>query len=257
MRSADPSITIAAGAGRALCALAALAAALALSGCGTVGMRLGGAQSELAAAPPAGASAAAVASAASGARPAFKAVSTAPIPAQTQRAWADALDALRAGHNAEAEQRMRALTRSDPDLAGPHANLGLLARQAGRLPEAVAELERATALDPQLAVAWNQLGITYRQAGQFAKARAAYESALALDPNYANAALNLGVLQDLYLGDGAQALALYARYLALTPAGDPVVTKWVAELKNRKPAAGAGAPSTPASAPAAAPKEKS
>jgi hypothetical protein len=41
----------------------------------------------------------------------------------------------------------------------------------------------------------------------------------------------------MYLGDGARALDLYSRYLALSPSGDAVVTKWVAELKNRKAAA--------------------
>ena len=65
--------------------------------------------------------------------------------------------------------------------------------------------------------------------------------------------LNLGVLDDLYLGDGAHALELYTRYLALTRGGDPVVTKWVADVKNRKAAGAMPA----ASAPAAAPKEKS
>ena len=78
-----------------------------------------------------------------------------------------ALAALRAGRTADAEQGFRALAQSDPDLAGPHANLGLIARNAGRLPEAVSELERATQLDPQQPVAWNQLGIAYRQQGQF------------------------------------------------------------------------------------------
>ena len=67
--------------------------------------------------------------------------------------------------------------------------------------------------------------------------------------------LNLGVLDDLYLGDGAHALALYTRYLALTPAGDPVVTKWVADVRNRQPKA--ATPATSAPAPANAPKEKS
>ena len=62
---------------------------------------------------------------------------------------------------------------------------------------------------------------------------------------------NLGVLDDLYLGDSAHALELYTRYLALTPAGDPVVAKWVADVKNRKPAGAAPAAS------AASPKEKS
>ncbi len=81
----------------------------------------------------------------------------------------------------------------------------------------------------------NQLGIKLRQAGKFEQAREAYELAIKLDTNYAPAILNLGILHDMYLADGKRALNLYARYLALTPAGDGEVNKWIAELKNRKP----------------------
>ena len=208
------------------------------------------------------------ATAASGAAPAAsvaataKPASTGPIAPATQRAYDDALALMRAGHAADAERGLRALVQSDPDLAGPHANLGLLARQAGHLLEAVSELEKATTLAPGLATAWNQLGLAYRQSGEFTKARDAYEHALAIDPNYATATLNLGVLEDLYLAEPAKALDLYTRYLALTPGGDPVVTKWVADVKNRKPAAAAPAASAAstaalANAPANAPKEKS
>ena len=143
------------------------------------------------------------------ARPTPRPVSTGPIGPATQRAYDDALAALHANRTADAERGFRALVQSDPDLAGPHANLGLIARQAGRLPEAVSELERATDLDAGQPVIWNQLGITYRQSGQFAKARTAYDNALAIDPAYATAVLNLGVLNDLYLGDSARALELY------------------------------------------------
>jgi len=233
-------------------ALLVLASLALLSGCGSVGMRLGDALPGAPASAPAPAASASAAQAAASAIVAPQAASTGPIAPATQRAYDDALALMRAGHAADAERGFRALTRSDPDLAGPHANLGVLARQAGRLPEAVTELEKATTLAPGLAVAWNQLGLAYRQSGEFTKARAAYDSALAIDPNYATAVLNLGVLEDLYLGDSARALELYTRYLALTPAGDPVVTKWIADVKNRKPAGAASAP-----VPAAATKEKS
>ena len=238
-------------------ALLALAAGALLAGCGSIGFRLPGS----AAATPASASASAPAQAASAAASApaaaasAVAASTGPIAPATQRAYDDALALMRAGHAADAERGFRALAQSNPELAGPHANLGLLARQAGHLPEAVKELEKATELAPGLATAWNQLGLAYRQSGEFTKARAAYEHAIAIAPNYATAVLNLGVLDDLYLGDSAHALELYTRYLALTPAGDPVVTKWVADVKNRKPAGAAPAASAPAAA--AAPKEKS
>jgi Flp pilus assembly protein TadD len=103
------------------------------------------------------------------------------------------------------------------------------------LPEAVAALEKAVQASPQQPIYFNQLGITYRQHGQFTKAREAYEKAIALDANYAAPYLNLGILNDLYLRDDKRALELYSRYLVLSPGGDATVTKWVAELKNRKP----------------------
>jgi tetratricopeptide (TPR) repeat protein len=92
----------------------------------------------------------------------------------------------------------------------------------------------STSTPTEQAARLNQQGVDYRQRGQFDKARDAYEQALALDPSYALAILNLGILQDLYLGDAPAALSLYQRYLALTPTGDALVAKWVAELKIRK-----------------------
>jgi Flp pilus assembly protein TadD len=164
-----------------------------------------------------------------------------------QRAFDDARRAMRAGRMDEAERGFKAVVQAQPELGGPHANLGVIYRQANKLSEAVTELERAVKTSPQQPVYFNQLGITYRQQGQFAKAREAYERAIDLDASYAAATLNLGILNDLYLWDGKRALELYDRYLALTPGGDATVTKWVADLKNRKaaPAAAAAAASAP------------
>jgi tetratricopeptide (TPR) repeat protein len=159
-----------------------------------------------------------------------------PIDPEAQRAFDSARAALRAGRTADAERGFRDLAAKYPDLGGAHANLGLILRNAGKHEESVAALERAVKASPRQPVFFNQLGVSYRHKGQFAKAREAYESALALDPNYADAHLNLGVLLDLYLGDNALALVHYERYLALSPAGDAAVGKWVADLKTRKPA---------------------
>lgn len=156
-----------------------------------------------------------------------------PIPADTQRTYDLARQAMTAGRTAEAERGFTALTRSDPDLSGPYANLGLIHRSAGRTAEATASLQKAVSLSPQSAELHNQLGVTYRMAGSFDKAKASYEQAIALDPAYAPAVLNLGVLYDLYLWDGARALELYDRYLQLTPAGDDQVKRWVTDLRNR------------------------
>jgi len=158
-----------------------------------------------------------------------------PVDPAVQNAFDNAGRAMRAGRYDEAERGYRAIVQLHPELAGPRADLAIIHRRAGRLAESVAELEEAVKLSPAQAVYWNQLGASYRLNGQFPKARDAYERAIALDPGYAAAILNLGILSDLYLGDGKRALELYDRFLALSPQGDQTVTKWVADLKNRKP----------------------
>jgi tetratricopeptide (TPR) repeat protein len=102
---------------------------------------------------------------------------------------------------------------------------------------AVTPESAAASSAPESAASLNQLGVTLRHQGQFGQARDAYERAIVLDPSYAAAILNLGILLDLYLGDAPAALVLYQRYLTLSPTGDALVTKWVAELQNRKPTA--------------------
>ncbi len=167
--------------------------------------------------------------------PALQVATEPPVNATTQRAFDEARRALRSGRTADAERAFKALTVSNPELGGPHANLGLIYRQAGKSAEAVAELEKAVAASPRQPIFFNQLGIAYRQHGQFAKAREAYEKSISLDAEYASPYLNLGILHDLYLWDGKRALELYGRYLVLSPGGDSTVVKWVADLKNRKP----------------------
>jgi len=226
-------------------ALAAAAAAALLAGCSSVSLLSRDASSAAATPAQAASAAAAAPQAAAVAGPAP--ASTGPIPAATQRAYDDALALMRAGHVADAERGFRALAQSNPELAGPHANLGVIARNAGRLPEAVAELEKATTLAPGHAVAWDQLGLAYRQSGEFTKSRDAYQHALAINPDYATAVLNLGVLEDLYLAEPAKALDAYTHYLALVP-GDATVTKWQADVRRRVPGAAAPAASAPAAA---------
>lgn len=221
---------------------AAVLSLLALSGCSTLSEGMKAVQDTVvtpvakAIAPAAAASApAAAASAAVSAPP------KAPVPAAAQRAFDDALRAMRAGRTEDAERGFKALTQSHPDLGGPHANLGILYRQAGKFDESIASLERAIKASPDQPVFFNQLGISYRHAGQFEKARGAYERAVSLDPNYAAAQLNLGILFDLYLRDSAQALEAYERYAQLSGGKDAAVAKWVTDLKNRKPGGNAAA----------------
>ena len=115
----------------------------------------------------------------------------------------------------------------------------------------LAELEKAAEQKPLQPEVLNQLALAYRRNGQFAQARASYERAIALDANYAATYLNFGVLNDLYLGQPKSAQEQFEHYLALTPAGDAVVAKWVAELKTRKTEATANTTGNTASTTAA------
>src|SRR5580765_8228841 len=209
--------------------LGAAALAFVAAGCSTVSDGMSSMKSAIT--PSGGATATAAAAAPVRPAPVYEA----PVNPTTQRACDDASRALRSGRVDEAERAYKALAQANPELGGPHANLGVIYRQSGKVNESVAELEQATKLSPRQPLYLNQLGIAYRQQGQFAKARDAYQRALALDPGYPAALLNLGILYDLYLGDTARALELYGRYLAVMPNGDATVTKWVADLKNRKP----------------------
>lgn len=212
--------------------LATLAVAVvlsALAGCATVAKPVEVAPKAAAAVATPGTVAAAVT-----AKPAAPVI--APVAAAVQAQFERALQAQRAGRHDEAERQWRALAQAHPDLGGVHANLGLIQRGAGRTAEAVTSLERAVQLSPTQPRFFNELGIAYRANGQFTQAEQAYERALTLDANHAAALLNLGILHDLYLGNGAKALALYDRYLALTQAGDATVTKWATDLRRRNPA---------------------
>ena len=164
----------------------------------------------------------------------------APVDAQAAREFEAALAALRAGRFADAEQRFRALTRAYPELAGPHANLGIACYRQNKLSDATAALNQAIRLNPKQAAYYNALGIAHRHAGEFERAREAYANALALDPVYAKAHLNLGILYDLYLRDADKALQHYTRYQELLPSAEEPVGKWIVDLQRRRPTADRG-----------------
>lgn len=218
--------------------LAGLVAALALAGCASMNEPLKAITDTVTApfkkdeAKTEAQAAATPAPAASAAAP--KPVFDAPVPPAAQRAFDDAVRQLATGRTQDAERAFKALAQSNPELGGPHANLGLIHRNAGRLPESVAALERAVKASPQQPVYFNQLGISYRMTGQFAKAREAYQRAIELDAGYAAPELNLAILHDMYLRENALALQHYERYMALAANKDATVAKWVADLKNRK-----------------------
>ncbi|MCC6301304.1 MAG: tetratricopeptide repeat protein [Gammaproteobacteria bacterium] len=162
-------------------------------------------------------------------------------PREAHAEFERALDLMREKRYAEAAPALEAMTRRYPDLAGPYLNLGIAYSRLDRFDEAESALRRALEIDPGNAEAYNLLGLAHRGAGRFQEARADYEQALKLDPLFADVHLNLAILFDLYLGQPRTALQYYERYQELSGGEDKQVKLWIADLKQRLPAAAPGA----------------
>jgi tetratricopeptide (TPR) repeat protein len=123
---------------------------------------------------------------------------------------------------------------------------GKVERGDASLPNDIAALEAALKANGPQPRLLNQLGIAHRMAGRFDAARQNYEAAIALDANAVAPELNLAILHDLYLGDAAVAQSHYQRCVELAPGDLPMLGKWVAELKARKPVSAPRSPDAPA-----------
>jgi tetratricopeptide (TPR) repeat protein len=130
--------------------------------------------------------------------------------------YRQAIEAMKAGQWDTAITRLESITRESDRLSGPYLNLGIAYAHTGDKEKAIAALQASIERKPVNPIAYNQLGILYRQSGEFERARTMYESALQADPACADAQWNLGVLNDLYLQQPAEAQEHYERHRQLT-----------------------------------------
>ena len=154
------------------------------------------------------------------------------VPPAAQTMYEQALALMTAGETAEAELRFQEFLLQYPAFPGAHVNLAIILADRNDYLAAEASLQQALAIDPAHSVALNRLGMVLRRQGRFEEAQSAYERAVAADPDYAWAYYNLGVLNDLYRRRLGSALTNYERYQELA-GEDPLVTKWIADLRRR------------------------
>lgn len=159
-------------------------------------------------------------------------VQTAQDPAVSGK-YADALEAMRDGDNPKARRLLEELSQTQPTLAGPRINLGILLLAEKDISGAEAQFRRVLEHHPRHPIASNQLGLLLRQRGRFNEAEKAYVDALQSRPEYQLAHRNIGILYDLYLRKPDKALYHYQRYQALMDTPESEVTTWIADLKLR------------------------
>lgn len=154
------------------------------------------------------------------------------MPQLARQDYQLALGALKNGKYEVAERFLQPLVERFPELSGPLANLAIIYFHTGREQLAREAFKKVTEMGPN-AAASNYLGILARRDGDFAAAEKYYRQAIVAESTYANAYLNLGILQDLYLGDLQAALASYKHYQMLTRDQDKTVEKWIVDLQRR------------------------
>jgi tetratricopeptide (TPR) repeat protein len=155
------------------------------------------------------------------------------IAAATQQQFAEAVQKLEAGDHSGAQPILEKLVASEPTLAAPAVDLGILHAREKRWPEAEASLAEGIRRDPSSAVAMNELAAVQREAGRFKDAEATYQRALEADPQHFRTHRNFAVLLDLYLWRPAEALQHFEAYLSKSGTADRQVSGWIAELKRR------------------------
>jgi tetratricopeptide (TPR) repeat protein len=155
------------------------------------------------------------------------------IAPATEQQFAKALQLLEAGDYAGARPVLEQLVASEPALAAPAVNLGMLHAREGRWSEAEAALGEGYRRDPADAVALNELAAVQRETGRFKDSESSYRQALAADPAHARTHRNFAVLLDLYLWRPAEALQHFETYVSMSGTADRQVSGWIAELKRR------------------------
>jgi len=118
-----------------------------------------------------------------------------------------------------------------PELAGPWANLSLIAIKQGDLASAKTFIDKALNKNPYMAQALNLAGNIATEQADVIAAKKYYHQAIDINKEYALAHYNLALLYDTYLQDIPNAISHYQKYLSFTKIKDPKTQQWVNELK--------------------------
>ena len=125
----------------------------------------------------------------------------------TYELFSDAMAASQHGQFQESIEKLKGVTKVEPNSVPAHYLLGVNYYRMQMFPAAAEELQKTVELSPDYALAFFNLGMAYAHGGQFDAAITALQKALQLDGSNFEAAFNLGVafLQEKKLEQAADA----------------------------------------------------
>ncbi len=121
-----------------------------------------------------------------------------------------------------------------PELAGPYANLAIIALKQNDIQKSFALIKTSLEKNSRSPQALNLLAYIEQKNGDIQSAEKHYKEALKYKDNYALAHYNLALLYDIYLQDIDKAIPHYERYMKLINNKDKITADWIEQLKRTK-----------------------
>lgn len=133
-----------------------------------------------------------------------------------------------------AKELFLSLKNDRPELAGPYANLAIIALKNNKPAVALDLVNKSLVKNPNLPQALNLLAYLEQIRGEFKAAESNYKKAIENKPNYSIAYYNLALLYDIYLQDIEKAIPYYELYMELTNNEDKKTADWLEQIKRTK-----------------------
>lgn len=149
-----------------------------------------------------------------------------------KRLYNKALTFLNKGKLDDAKEIFEVLQSDRPELAGPYANLAVIALQEKKPDEALKLAEISVTKNPKLSRALNLLGYLKLKNGNVLDALKHYKSAIKYKNDYALAHYNIALLYDVYMQDVQSAILHYEKYMKLIDGKDKTTADWLEQLRR-------------------------
>jgi len=149
--------------------------------------------------------------------------------------YKSALYAMKANNYTKAEILFRDIMQRYPQLAGPHANLGIIYFIQKKNVKAINELKIALKLNPRNAYAHNTIALSLQNQGEFTKAEKHFLLAINNKKDYAIAEYNIALLYDIFFHKINKSITHYQNYLSIIQSKgltDQKTSDWVEQLVN-------------------------